>query len=93
MGIVNDDNNFLELDNSNKQGPNNLEDGIRINSEIAADVEENNNESEGQNLLKSEHKIVLVKPANCRQVRANIYSQISILSVNRYEYFKYNTCL
>ena len=94
MGIVDDDNDSLELDSSNKQDPvyDNSEDEARLDPEAAAGAEENSDESEGQNPLEGEDEVVLAEPAGRRQVRADIYSQISILSVNRCEYFKCNTC-
>ena len=46
----------------------NSEDKARLDPEAAAGAEENSDESEGQNLLKSEDKIVLAKPAGRRQV-------------------------
>lgn len=94
MGIVDDDDDSLELDSSNKQDPvyDNSEDEARLDPEAAAGAEENSDESEGQNPLESEDEVVLAEPAGRRQVRADIYSQISILSVNGCEYFKCNTC-
>lgn len=76
MGIVDDDNNFLELDNSEKQNPvyDNLGDEARLNLKAAADAEENNDENKVQNPLESEDKIVLAKPADCCQIRNDIYS-------------------
>ena len=94
MEIVDDDDDSLKLDNSEEQDPvyDNSEDEARLDPEEAAGVEENSDESEGQNPLKSEDEIVLAEPAGRRQVRADIYSQISIFSVNGCEYFKCNTC-
>ena len=92
MEIVDDDDDSLELDNSDKQDPNNSENEARLDPKAAADAEENSDESEGQNPLESEDEVVLAEPAGRRQVRADIYSQISILSVNGCEYFKCNTC-
>ena len=84
----------MELDSSEEQDPvyDNSEDEARLDPEAAAGAEENSDESEGQNPLKSEDEIVLAEPAGRRQVRADIYSQISIFSVNGCEYFKCNTC-
>ena len=94
MGIVDDDDDSLELDSSEEQDPvyDNSEDEARLDPEVAAGAEENSDESEGQNLLQSGDEIVLAKPAGRRRVRADIYSQISFLSVNRCEYFNCNTC-
>lgn len=94
MGIVDDDDDSLELDSSEKQDPvyDSSEDEARLDPKAAAGAEENSNESEGQNPLESQDEIVLTEPAGRRQVRADIYSQISILSVNGCKYFKCNTC-
>ncbi len=94
IGIVDDDDDSLELDSSEEQGPayDNSEDGARLDPEAAEGADENSDESEGQNSLKNENEIVLAESAG-RQVRADSYSQISILSVNGCEYFKSNTLL
>ncbi len=93
IGIVDVDDDSLELESSEKQDPvyDISEDEARLDPEAAACAEENNDKSEGQNPLKSEDEIVLAEPAGRHQVRADIYSQISILSVNGCEYFKCNT--
>ena len=95
IGIVNNDDDSLELDGFNKQDPiqDNSEEETRLDLEATAGAEENIDESEGQNPLESEDKVVLAKPAGHCQVRAYIYSQINILLVNGCEYFKCNTCL
>ena len=94
MEIVNDDDDSLELNSSNKQDfiYDNSEAEARLDLKAAAGAEENNDESEGQNLLEGEDEVVLAKPAGRRQVRADSYSQINIFSVNGCEYFKCNTC-
>lgn len=70
----------------------NLEDIARLDFKANVGSEKNSDKSEGQNLLKSQNKIVLAKFAGCCQVRTNLYSQINIFSVNKCKYFKYNTC-
>lgn len=47
MKIVNDDNDFLRLDNSNKQDLiyNNSKNEVRLNSKVAADAEKNSDEN------------------------------------------------
>ena len=72
MGIVDDDDDFLKLDNSDKQDLNNLENEPRLDPKAAADMEENSDKSEDQNPLESENKVILAKPAGYRQVRVDI---------------------
>lgn len=75
----------MELDSSQEQDRtyDNSEDKVRLDPDAVVDTEENSYESEGQNHFKSEDDIILAEHVSCRQVGADIYSQISTLSVNK----------
>lgn len=67
MRMVDDNNNFWELDYLKKQDLiyDNSEDKARLDPKLAGGAKKNIDISEGQNFLKSEDKILLPKPANC----------------------------
>ncbi len=84
IGMVDDDDDSLELDGSEKQDTvyDNSKDEARLNPEATEGEEKNSDESESQNSSKSEDKIVLAEPAGRRQVKPDIHPQISIHSIN-----------
>ncbi len=84
---------MLESDNHNESDIiyHNLEDEARLDSKAAVDVEENDDEIENENDTEVSDEMVFDEPAGRCQVRSDIYSQISVISFNGYEYFKCNT--
>ena len=72
----------MDLNNSDKQDSDNSENEASLDPKAAVVAEENSDDSEGQNLLESEDKVVLGELAVHCQVRADIYSQISIFLIN-----------
>ena len=65
---------------------------MRLDPEATADAEEEDDELENEINLEGEDEIVIAKYSSCCQIRSDIYSQISVISSNECEYFRYNTC-
>ncbi len=94
MGILDDNDEFLEQNGAEERDPvyDNSEDKARLDFQAAAYTEKNSDESEDQNSLKIEDEIILAELAGRCQVRADSYSQITIISINGCKYFTCNTC-
>ena len=96
MGTEDNDNNneLLELVNDNES---NLiyhytKFEARLNPEVAADAKQNDNKIESKSYLEVIDEAMVAGLIGRHQVRSDIYSQISVISINGYEYFKCNTC-
>lgn len=96
MKIENDDDNdeLLELDNDNKSNLiyHNLKDEARFDPEVAADIEKNDNEIESKSHSEVIDETIAAGLTSRRQVRSDIYSQISVISISGCKYFKCNIC-
>ena len=94
MEIKKEDNDLVEWDNNNDSNPiyHNLDNKTRLDPEAAANTEKNNNKLKSEVNPKDEDEVVIAKYLSCCQIRSDISSQISVISSNRYEYFKCNPC-
>ena len=94
MGIEEKDDNLAESDNNDDSDPiyQNSDNKARLDLEAAANAEKDDDELENEINLEGEDEVVIAKHLSCCQIRSDIHSQISVISSNGYEYFRYNTC-
>ena len=87
--FLNDDNDFLELDSAEDRDLiyENLEDEARLDPKAAADAEKNGDESESWNFFEIEDKILFIGPSVRCEVRADIYSQMTLILINGFQNF------
>lgn len=78
--------------NKSKLVYHNLEDEVRFDLEAAVDNEENEDEIESKVHLDLEVKAIISQPIGRCQIKSDIYTQISVISIEGCKYFKCNTC-
>ena len=83
----------LDYDNESNFVYHNSEDEARFDPKAAANNEENENKIESESHSDLEVEAIVAQPAGRRQVRSDIYTHISVISIDGCEYFKCNTCL
>ena len=97
MGIEDDDDSDsqlsdLDYDNESNFVYHNLKDEARFDPKVATDNEENENKIQSKTHSNLEVEVIVVQPAGRRQVKLDIYTQINVISIDRYKYFKCNIC-
>ena len=70
----------------------NLKNEARFDLKAVINTKKDDYELESEINLKVEDKVSIAKHTNCCQIRSDIYSLITIILSNRYEYFKCKTC-
>lgn len=89
------DNQLSKLDDDNESNLvyHNSENKVRFDLEVVANNEENEDEIEKKVYLDLKVKAIVAQPASQHQIRSDINTQISVIFIDRCEYFKCNICL